>query len=86
MELGVALGSLLVSPVLSLEGFPAGDTGLAQLEETQQTPELLQRVLQRGPSEQEAVVGVNGGQDVVQQRVLVLQSEHRKMSTFNFLF
>ena len=47
MELGVAHGSLLLSPELSLEGLPGVDTGRVQLEETEQTPELFQRVLQR---------------------------------------
>ena len=81
MELHIAGGSLLRRPVLGLEDLPGLDVlDVGQLEVAQQTPELLQRVLQRSPSEQEAVVRVNGGQDVVQQRVLVLQSEHRKMS------
>ena len=81
MKLPVAGSSLLRAPVLSLECFPGLDTVHVQLEETQQAPELLQRVLQRGPSQQEAVVRFDGRQGLVEERVLVLQSEQRKMST-----
>ena len=78
MEPGVAPGSLLASPVLSLEGFPGLDTDHVQLEETEQTPELLQRVLQRSASQQEAVVGREAGQHLVQLRLVVLQPEENE--------
>ena len=73
MELDVASGSLLRSSVLRLKTLPGLDTINVQLEEAQQTPELLQRVLQRSPSQQESMVRVDGGQDVVKERVFVLQ-------------
>ena len=78
MELGVAPGSLLVSPVLGLEGFPALATGHLQLEEAEETPELLQRVLQRGASQQEAVVGREAGQHLVQLGLVILQPEQNE--------
>ena len=81
MKLHVAGSSLIRGPVLSLESFPGLDIVHIKLEVTQQTPELLQRVLQRGPSQQEAVVRFDGRQGLVEERVLVLQSEQRKMST-----
>ena len=78
MELGVAPGPLLVSPVLGLESLPGLETGHVQLEETEQTPELLQRVLQRSASQQEAVVGSEAGQHLVQLRLVVLQPEENE--------
>ena len=73
MELDVASGSLLRSSVLRLKTVPGLDTVNVELQEAQQTPELLQRVLQRSPSQQESMVRVDGGQDVVKERVFVLQ-------------
>ena len=73
MELDVASGSLLRSSVLRLKTLPGLDTVNVELEEAQQTPEFLQRVLQRSPSQQESMVRVDGGQDVVKERVFVLQ-------------
>ena len=78
MELGETLGFLLVSPVLCLECLPALATGHVQLEETEERPELLQRVLQRSASQQEAVVGSEAGQHLVQLGLLVLQPEQNE--------
>ena len=79
MELGVAPSSLLLCAVLSLEGVAGLDTDRLQLEETEETPELL--VLQRGPSQQEAVVGSEAGQHLVQLGLVVLQSEQNQKMT-----
>lgn len=81
MELGVAPSSLLLCAVLSLEGVAGLDTDRLQLEETEETPELLQGVLQRGPSQQEAVVGSEAGQHLVQLGLVVLQSEQNQKMT-----
>ena len=79
--LGVAPGSLLASPVLDLESFPGLTTGHVQLEETEETPELLHRVLQRSPSQQEAVVGSEAGQHLIQLGLVVLQPEENEKMT-----
>jgi len=51
----------------------AGFHSLVRHDEVKQGPQLLERVLQRCARDEKAVVGVEGSQALVQQRVVVLQ-------------
>jgi hypothetical protein len=71
VQLGIAALLSPTRPVLLIELLPAGK--LQRHQEVEQGPQLLQRILQRRPRDENLVVRIEGEEGLIEEGLLVLE-------------